>query len=104
MGRIGISELLIIILGLSIYFLPAIIGRKHRNFSSILLLNLFLGWTFIGWIVAIIWAVSKDKKETIIVDSNNNVSDELQKLKQLYDNGTLTAEEFETGKKHVLKK
>jgi len=104
MGRIGISELLIIIIGLAIYFLPSIIGRKHRNFSSILLLNLFLGSTFIGWIVAIIWAVSKDKKETIIVNSSNNVSDELQKLKQLYDNGTLTAEEFETEKKHLLKK
>ncbi len=104
MGRIGITEMAIIILALSIYFLPSIIGRKHRNFSSILLLNLFLGWTFIGWIVSLIWAVSKEKKELTIINANNSVSDELQKLKQLLNDGTLSAEEFETEKKHLLKK
>lgn len=104
MGRIGIQEILIIIIPLFVYFLPSIIGRKQRNFSSILLLNLFLGWTLIGWVVALIWAVSKEKKETVIINSNNSVSDELQKLKLLFDNGTLTSEEFETEKKHLLKK
>ena len=104
MGRIGIQEILIIIIPLIIYFIPSIVGRKQRNFNSILLLNIFLGWSIIGWVVALIWAVSKEKKETLIVNSSQSVSDELQKLKQLYDNGTLTAEEFETEKKHVLKK
>ncbi len=49
--------------GLAFYFLPAIIGfyRKKDNKISILMLNLFLGWSLIGWVVAIVWATSKDK-------------------------------------------
>jgi hypothetical protein len=45
------------------YFLPAGMawGRKHNNLSSIFMLNLLLGWTVIGWIVAIIWAVSSNR-------------------------------------------
>ncbi len=42
-----------------LYFLPSVIAfsRKHFNSASIFVLNLFLGWTFIGWIVALVWAV-----------------------------------------------
>lgn len=38
----------------ALYFLPSIIGRRKRDFAAILVLNLFLGWTFIGWIVALV--------------------------------------------------
>ncbi|WP_375141990.1 superinfection immunity protein [Pedobacter sp.] len=44
-----------------IYFLPTIIGWKKHNIASIMLLNLFLGWTFIGWVVAIVWAASHER-------------------------------------------
>lgn len=41
-------------------FLPSIIGlvRHHKNLAGIFILNLFLGWTFIGWVVALIWSAS----------------------------------------------
>ena len=44
-----------------LYFLPSIIAviRHHRNALPIFLLNLFLGWTLIGWIAAIIWSTVK---------------------------------------------
>jgi hypothetical protein len=97
-------EFIGVILILVLYFLPSIIGYSHRNFGSIFLLNLLLGWTAIGWIVAIIWAVSSDKKETIIVNNNKkSVSEQLKELKELHDDGTLTKEEFETEKKHILR-
>jgi Superinfection immunity protein len=43
-----------------IYFLPAFIAskRNHRQTTAIALLNLFLGWTFVGWVAALVWAVS----------------------------------------------
>ncbi len=46
------------ILALALYFLPGIIGsaRTHHNRLAIWVLNLFLGWTAIGWIVALVWA------------------------------------------------
>jgi T4 superinfection immunity protein len=45
---------------LALYFLPSLIagGRHLREHTTITLLNLFLGWTFIGWIVALIWAIA----------------------------------------------
>ena len=49
-----------IILFLLIYFIPSIVGYKKNNAGAILALNLFLGWTLIGWIVALIWATTKD--------------------------------------------
>jgi len=49
-------------LGFAMYFLPSIIAlaRSKRDIASIILLNFFLGWTMIGWIVALIWAVKTD--------------------------------------------
>jgi hypothetical protein len=43
-----------------LYFLPAIIGRTKRDRAGILLFNLFLGWTGIGWIVALVWACAAE--------------------------------------------
>lgn len=50
---------------LALYFVPAIIAnqRKHKQYNPILLINLFLGWTFIGWLIALIWAVSYQEKK-----------------------------------------
>jgi hypothetical protein len=44
------------------YFLPAILAfaRNKRDTTSILLLNLFLGWTFVGWVIALVWALKQD--------------------------------------------
>lgn len=45
-----------------LYFLPAGIAgtRQHRSAGAITLLNLFLGWTVLGWLVALIWAFTGD--------------------------------------------
>jgi hypothetical protein len=46
---------------LFIYFIPTIVAcsRNHTNALAIFILNLFLGYTLIGWVVALIWAVYK---------------------------------------------
>ena len=49
-----------LLIGLPIYFLPSIIGRKKANAGAIFAMNLFLGWIFIGWVIALIWACTKD--------------------------------------------
>lgn len=43
-----------------LYFLPSMIalGRKHHNCAAIVLLNLFLGWTALGWIAALVWSAT----------------------------------------------
>jgi hypothetical protein len=42
-----------------LYFLPAIIAaaRHTHNVTGILLLNIFLGWTVVGWFVALLMAL-----------------------------------------------
>jgi len=48
--------------GFVMYFLPSIIAlaRSKRDLLAIFLLNLFLGWSVIGWIVALLWAAKSD--------------------------------------------
>jgi hypothetical protein len=50
-------HLLIFVFGL--YFLPAIVAaaRHTHNSTAILLVNIFLGWTIIGWFVAFLMAI-----------------------------------------------
>lgn len=44
------------------YFLPSIIAlvKSKRDTLAIFLLNLFLGWSVIGWVVALVWAAKND--------------------------------------------
>ncbi len=46
-----------------IYFFPSIVAiiNKKKNASAIFILNFFLGWTFIGWVIALVWVTMKDK-------------------------------------------
>lgn len=48
--------------GAFMYFLPFIVAlaRSKRDVLGIFLLNFFLGWTLIGWVVALIWACKQD--------------------------------------------
>ncbi len=52
--------LFLIILLLVFYFLPTFIAgsRSHHNGMAIFLLNLLLGWTFLGWVLALIWSAT----------------------------------------------
>ncbi len=47
---------------LALYFLPTLIGHNKANVGAIFVLNLFLGWTVIGWIVALVWACTVDRR------------------------------------------
>jgi hypothetical protein len=42
----------------ALYFLPTIVAasRKVPNQGSVLVVNLFLGWTLLGWVIALAMA------------------------------------------------
>lgn len=50
---------------LTIYFIPtlAAISRNTKRIAGIIIVNLFLGWTLLGWFGALLWAVLEKKKE-----------------------------------------
>ena len=47
-----------LIVAVLLYFLPTVVAliRGHLSALAIFFLNLFLGWTLIGWIIALIWS------------------------------------------------
>ena len=57
------------------YFLPGYIAlhRLHHNVRPIFLTNLFLGWTVVGWLGCLIWAVLDhgQAKEVLPVDGQS---------------------------------
>lgn len=59
-------DLFVVGLLIALYFLPSIIAiiRDPKHSGSIGLVNLFLGWTIIGWFAALIWAIV-EKREVI---------------------------------------
>jgi hypothetical protein len=46
------------IIGFIAYWVPTLAANsdRHRNRAAIGMLNLFLGWTLFGWVVALLWA------------------------------------------------
>jgi len=61
-GNTPVKTLLGLMILIPIYFLPSFAAksRMHSKRQSIFILNLFLGWTFLGWVVAAIWAYSEN--------------------------------------------
>lgn len=60
---IGFMQVVVLVL----YLLPGIVAweRGHQSRGAVLVLNIFLGWTFIGWVLALVWAmVHQDKPGT----------------------------------------
>src|SRR5882757_4628229 len=43
--------------------------RNKRNVGAIFALNFLLGWTLVGWVVALVWALSHDVPTAIMVKS-----------------------------------
>jgi len=101
------------IISLLIYFFPTMIGSDKKDSTAIFILNLLLGWTLVGWVVALVWAASKDDKtnDQIVkmqseqkakleeLSNNNNKSknsmvDEIKKLNELREQNLISQEEF----------
>jgi Superinfection immunity protein/zinc-ribbon domain len=53
-------ELVLLLISLAVYFIPSFVASKrdHPQFVAIIALNLLLGWTFIGWVAALVWALT----------------------------------------------
>lgn len=48
----------LLVLVVCLYIIPMLVAldKGHKNFPGVMLVNLFLGWTLVGWIAALIWA------------------------------------------------
>jgi len=55
-------SLIIFGIAVAVYFIPTIIAfkRKKKDRLAIAALNLLLGWTFLGWVIAFVWSLKSD--------------------------------------------
>lgn len=51
-----------------VYFLPTLVAwwRRHHSSGAVFTLNLLLGWTFVFWVFALLWAMIGRTKRQIV--------------------------------------
>ena len=54
---------------LALYFIPSIVAvaRHHRNGVPIILVNVLLGWTFLGWVAALVWSFTASEQKVFVI-------------------------------------
>jgi hypothetical protein len=94
MGNEGFGFLLWILL-IVLYFLPIYVGatRNCKAISGIGVVNVFLGWTFVGWVVALAWAACGETKSREINESEEKSGSHYQEngydIKDILEGGFL---------------
>ena len=73
MGEIFIAFLISLV-----YFLPSYVGWDKENERKIFLLNLLLGWTIIGWVIALTWAITYEKRSPANLKKCSFCAEEVQ--------------------------
>lgn len=56
----SLSDVFVYIICAILYFLPTIISRNNKNFGSVFVINFFLGWCVIGWIVSLSMSLKRN--------------------------------------------
>lgn len=103
---------LIFVLSLCLYMLPSYeaVLNTHPDIYPIVLLNVFLGWTLLGWVGALVWA-HKRPEEMAAASAKPPQSPRpyaedkiasLERLVALREKGAFTIEEFEAQKRALL--
>jgi hypothetical protein len=54
------EALIFILIFFVLYFIPGLVAenRRHSSRGAIIALNLLLGWTVLGWIIALVWSLT----------------------------------------------
>jgi hypothetical protein len=92
----------------AVYLLPSIVasGREHRDVTSLTIVNIFFGWTLLGWGICLAWAFKSGVEKTTEKDSLKDSDDKyikLEKLSNLLEKKAITEEEFIKEKSKILK-
>jgi uncharacterized membrane protein YqaE (UPF0057 family) len=55
---VGVLKLIVA----TLLFLLVAGERGHHNKDAIVVLNVLLGWTFLGWVIALVWACTEVRR------------------------------------------
>jgi hypothetical protein len=64
-GPWEIGLIIFILILLPVYFVPTIVAavRGAKQKLGIILVNIFAGWTFIGWVIALVWSIAGERQK-----------------------------------------
>lgn len=67
-GAEAIGAVIIVIVGAGLYFIPGFVAsvRHVPNSVSVWVINIFLGWSIVGWAVALAMAVRSRPQPAIV--------------------------------------
>ena len=68
---VGFWQIIILLIIILLYFLPYVVAkiRKIKNSASVFWLNLFLGWTVLGYFVLLFYAaLTSATKDTSVTE------------------------------------
>lgn len=110
----GVGWAIAVFVGGLIYMAPTLVaaGDNHANTSAILVLNLLLGWLLVPWVIALVWANTRNRTAELLAQQQlqaaaapaSSTADELAKLQALHAGGVLNADEFAAAKKRLLER
>ncbi|RYG96441.1 MAG: superinfection immunity protein [Alphaproteobacteria bacterium] len=115
--RGGILLAVVCAIALGLYLLPSIIAifSAHPTAVGIIVLNVLLGWTVVGWVAAFVWSCIKSKPPMQVIQvaphgpppplsykPTPRFEDELDHLQRLRERKLLSDEEFEQKRNKIL--
>ena len=81
--------------------------RKRTDARLIFLVNLFFGWTAIGWLSALVWAFLSnnrlDEASAYFNQPRRGAYHDIKRAHQLLEKGVITQEEFDAAKSKLLR-
>lgn len=66
----AVVQIIAVMIALALYFLPAILAdrRKRVDVLTLALFNACLGWTVLGWLLALYWSLQPNPPENLAGD------------------------------------
>lgn len=95
------DPLMYLFLWIFVYFIPTFVSWGRPRFWQVLVINLFLWWSVVGWVIALVMAMNPDNKKQENKKSKQEVMSpeeenilKIKRLTELYDEWVLTDEEY----------
>ncbi|RAW93832.1 MULTISPECIES: superinfection immunity protein [unclassified Photorhabdus] len=73
----GFVNLALAITFLFIYFAPTYVAsrRMHKHIYFVAFVNIIVGWTIIGWLGCMAWALTKQEIDSVITENEDSLRD-----------------------------
>ncbi|MDR6376429.1 superinfection immunity protein [Paraburkholderia caledonica] len=70
MNDTAVVQIIAVMIALALYFLPAILAdrRKRVDLLTLALFNACLGWTVLGWLLALYWSLQPNPPKNLAGD------------------------------------